>query len=506
MAYHRQFLEAREERRQAQYEAIGEQIFANGINWLRLPGQRRTDRRRSSVYRVPTPHPSFRRRMGEPENEEDIESWDDQEEDDCYKDDELSPLSTEPEYSPRAPVQVHRRGGRTSRLSLDRRESAVPVGSVEPQRRDELTPSYENHEQEDEHSEEPTPAQEIQAIVRNVHQRRQVVVIQPSFPFPNYSAGEIVDGGNNGTSGTRPFVTNMPANQTSTFVARTATQPNAALHYLNRPQRTYSSEANNTDTPSTSSYPFPPGYSSQDDQPPALSLPPPALDLFSANLTGSLAPHPGLSPSGLFPSSLPAEGRRDPNAEEVILVEHIEDISQDRSAEEVILVEHVEDISQDAGAWGNAETVISVEHAEDISQEARAPAMRDHVRYGHTEDPAIVVEHIEDVSLEGWSRGSGYVRREEPVIVVEHIEDIAQEARPRGVGEYFRREDPVITVEHVEDIRYSRLEGEAGTRGPLVDGLSSVLFTLAGGLLSSWFDIAGSPSVEPGGAVRGWDD
>jgi len=49
--------------------------------------------------------------------------------------------------------------------------------------------------------------------------------------------------------------------------------------------------------------PLPPGYSSDsnEDQPPVFSLPPPALDLSSANLTGSLFHHgPGAPPGGFF--------------------------------------------------------------------------------------------------------------------------------------------------------------------------------------------------------------
>lgn len=370
MAYHRQFLEAREERRQAEFDAIGEQIFANANNWLRVPGQRRSEPR-GSLYRVPTPHPRFRRRLDEPEPEED-ESCEEEDDNDFYIY-EKSPLDAGQSYRPRRPVQLQRCGGRRARHPLYRPGAAFPGDSsqdVEKQGGEELLSPYlgsdtvhrgeENHAHHSEVSEEPTPAQEIQAIVRSVQQRRQVVVIQPNFPYPNYSAGEIVDGDDYhaNTRAANGMKHAVPGNGASTSSTSTlATQTNTALHYLNRPRRGIArnpKEHDGRSAPSRldSSLPFPPGAAGHgsmydEQEAPAFSLPSPALDLSSANLTGSLFAHPsGLSPGVLFRSARSFDVQRMYNDDAVMVVEHAGDVSReaDLGVEESV-AQHVENVS-----------------------------------------------------------------------------------------------------------------------------------------------------------------
>ncbi|KAM7191274.1 hypothetical protein V8F33_009010 [Rhypophila sp. PSN 637] len=357
MAYHRQYLEAREERRQAEYDAIGEQIFANACNWLRVPGQRRTGRS-GSMYRVPTPHPHHRRRIGEPEAE-----YDSLEEENnyCY-DHDSSPLDSSPSERPHGPVQLQRRGGQRLRNPFSNRSSvAFSDRSEELGPRNEPPPLYSEHDapqcQDDllDFPEEPTPEQEYQAIVRNVHQRRQVVVIQPSFPFPNYSHGEIVDDPRETITTTISRAQNVrlinivPGHRAASSNRNTTAQTNPALHYLDQSHR-HDQALDNSD--SGDSLPLPPGVSAQssgqDKEAPVYFLPSPALDLSSANLTGSLwNQEPGLSPGELLSSAGQSQNIGAHDDDEAIIIEHVEDVALEGSSRnEEITVQHVEHVSQ----------------------------------------------------------------------------------------------------------------------------------------------------------------
>ena len=187
MEYHRHFIEAREARRQAEYDQIGEHILANASNWLRVPGQRRNVR--PSPYRVPTPHPSHTRE--DPENEEE---W--IEEDDG--DDGVRHWHSDRVhgYAPHQPIPLQRSGGRRARHPIYRRHredssedhsAQANSNTVEhiAQRYSQLAIS--NNEKAD----GPTPEEEIQASVRNVQQRRQVVVIQPIFHIRTTRPGRL---------------------------------------------------------------------------------------------------------------------------------------------------------------------------------------------------------------------------------------------------------------------------------------------------------------------------
>ncbi|KAM7215252.1 hypothetical protein V8F06_009390 [Rhypophila decipiens] len=365
MAYHRQFIEAREERRQAEYDAIGEQIFANACNWLRVPGQRRIERS-GSQYRVPTPHPHHRRRIGEPEAEDD--SFD-EENNDCY-DHDSSPLDSSPNDRPHGPAQLQRRGGQRLRNPLSNRSSvALSDRSEELGPRNEPPPLYSEHDalgcQDDllDCPEEPTPEQEIQAIVRNVHQRRQVVVIQPSFPYPNYSAGEIVDDPRETITTTISRAQNVrlinivPGHRAAPSNRNTTAQTNPALHYLDQSHR-HDQALDSSD--SGDSLPLPPGVSAQssgqDKEAPVYFLPSPALDLSSANLTGSLwNQQPGLSPGELSSSAGQSQNIGTHDDDEAIMIEHVEDMALEGSSrDEEMIVQHVEHVPQ--AEYRNAST------------------------------------------------------------------------------------------------------------------------------------------------------